>query len=64
MAVFQGFSNIGRIPELRRRILFTLVLLAIYRVGVFVTTPGVDRTVMRRITLRSTPGVVTKTPTR
>jgi preprotein translocase subunit SecY len=49
MAVFQGFSNIGRIPELRRRILFTLALLAVYRVGVFVTTPGVDRTVMRRI---------------
>ena len=37
-----GFQNIGKIPELRRRILFTLTLLAVYRIGVFVTTPGVE----------------------
>jgi preprotein translocase subunit SecY len=43
MAVFRGFSNIGKIPELRRRILFSLTILAIYRIGVFLTTPGVDR---------------------
>lgn len=49
MALFQGFNNIGKVPELRRRILFTLIVLAIYRAGVFVTTPGVDRSVMRRI---------------
>ena len=42
----RGFANIGKIPELRRRILFTLALLAVYRIGVFVTTPGVDRDVM------------------
>ena len=49
MAVFQGFSNIGKVPELRRRIIFTLVIVAIYRIGVFITTPGVDRAVMRNI---------------
>jgi preprotein translocase subunit SecY len=49
MAVFQGFSNIGKVPELRRRIAFTLMILAIYRVGVFITTPGVDRGVMRNM---------------
>ncbi|MDX2055198.1 MAG: preprotein translocase subunit SecY [Polyangiaceae bacterium] len=49
MAVFQGFSNIGKVPELRRRIAFTLIVLAIYRVGVFITVPGVDRHVMRQI---------------
>ncbi len=49
MALFQGFSNIGKVPELRRRVIFTLTLLAVYRVGVFITTPGVDRAVMRRI---------------
>ena len=38
-----GFQNIGKIPELRRRILFTLTLLAVYRIGAFVTTPGVNR---------------------
>src|SRR5690606_12745878 len=40
---------ITKVPELRRRILFTLSLLAVYRVGVFITTPGVDRNVMRSI---------------
>lgn len=49
MSVFSGFSNISKAPELRRRILFTVVVLAIYRVGVFVSTPGVDRSVMNRI---------------
>ncbi|MCS6797028.1 MAG: preprotein translocase subunit SecY [Myxococcota bacterium] len=42
-------ANIARIPELRRRLLFTLGMLAVYRIGIFVTTPGVDRNVMRQI---------------
>ncbi|TVR01162.1 MAG: preprotein translocase subunit SecY [Deltaproteobacteria bacterium] len=42
-------TNIAKIPELRARILFTLGLLAIYRLGVFVTTPGVDRSVMTEV---------------
>ena len=43
MAIFQGFSNIGKVPELRRRIVFTLTIVAIYRIGVFITTPGVEK---------------------
>jgi preprotein translocase subunit SecY len=42
-----AFANIAKIPELRRRILFTLGMLAVYRIGIFVTTPGVDRNLMR-----------------
>jgi len=49
MAVVGGFSNIGKVPELRRRIGFTLVIIAIYRIGIFITTPGVDRAVMRNV---------------
>src|SRR5687767_13652281 len=49
MAAFEGFANIGKVPELRRRIAFTLSIIAIYRVGIFITTPGVDRNVMRNI---------------
>ena len=37
-----GFGEIGKIPELRKRVLFTLAMLAIYRLGVFVSTPGID----------------------
>jgi preprotein translocase subunit SecY len=44
-----AIANIFKIPELRSRLLFTLVMLAVYRVGIFITTPGVDRNVMRQI---------------
>jgi len=40
--LFQGFQNIPKIPELKRRILITLALLAVYRIGVHVPTPGID----------------------
>ena len=48
-----AFANIAKIPELRRRILFTLGMLAVYRIGIFVTTPGVDRNVMREYVQQS-----------
>ena len=35
-----AFTNTFRIPELRKRLFFTLGMLAIYRLGIFVTTPG------------------------
>ncbi len=44
-----AFANMFKIPELRKRLLFTLGMLAVYRVGIFITTPGVDRNVMRNI---------------
>jgi preprotein translocase subunit SecY len=48
MATLAGISNFHKVPELRRRVIFTLAMLAVYRVGVFVTVPGVDRNVMRQ----------------
>lgn len=36
------FANIFRIPDLRKRIFFTLGLLAVYRLGAHIPTPGVD----------------------
>ncbi|MCP4654495.1 MAG: preprotein translocase subunit SecY [bacterium] len=40
--MIETFRNIFAIPELRRRILFTLGLLAVYRIGCIIPTPGVD----------------------
>ncbi len=40
--MLEGFSNASRIPELRRRLLFTLAMLAVYRIGVAIPTPGID----------------------
>ncbi len=37
-----GFSAIGRIPELKRRILLTLLLLAVYRLGCYIPTPYIN----------------------
>ncbi|MCX5891714.1 MAG: preprotein translocase subunit SecY [Deltaproteobacteria bacterium] len=37
-----AFSSIAKIPELKRRILFTLMVLAVYRLGCQVPTPGID----------------------
>jgi len=37
-----GFQNLLKIPELKKRILITLGLLAVYRVGVAVPVPGID----------------------
>ncbi|MDU4891209.1 MAG: preprotein translocase subunit SecY [Clostridium sp.] len=34
--------NAWRVPELRRRILFTLMIVAIFRMGIFIPVPGVD----------------------
>ncbi len=42
-------GNISKLPELRRRLLFTLMCLAVYRIGVFITTPGVNRIEMKNI---------------
>ena len=38
----QSFRNIFRIEELKRRVLITLGLLAAYRLGAHVPTPGID----------------------
>jgi preprotein translocase subunit SecY len=42
MKFFEAFANIFRIPDLRKRLLFALGLLAVYRIGGFIPVPGVD----------------------
>jgi len=37
-----GFANTANIPELRRRVLFTFLMLAVYRIGVQIPTPGIN----------------------
>jgi preprotein translocase subunit SecY len=53
-----GFANITKVPELRKRILFTLGMLAVYRIGVFITAPGVDRNVMRSVVAKQSGGLL------
>lgn len=49
MSVTNTIANIFKVPELRRRLAFTLGLLAVYRVGIFIPTPGVNRVAMQEI---------------
>ncbi len=37
-----SFQNILKIPELRSRVLFTLAMLAVYRIGAHIPTPGIN----------------------
>ncbi|MFQ5646248.1 MAG: preprotein translocase subunit SecY [bacterium] len=37
-----GFSNISKIQDLKNRVLFTLAMLVVYRVGAHIPTPGID----------------------
>ncbi len=41
-----GFQNILKLPELKKRILYTLALLFVYRIGVHIPTPGIDGTAL------------------
>jgi preprotein translocase subunit SecY len=47
--VANSITNLGKIPELRKRIFFTLAMLAVYRIGVFITVPGVNRVEMENV---------------
>ncbi|MEZ5331517.1 MAG: preprotein translocase subunit SecY [Thermoanaerobaculia bacterium] len=40
--MIESFRNIFAIPDLRKRVLFTFALLAVYRIGCIIPTPGID----------------------
>jgi preprotein translocase subunit SecY len=42
MRLFEAFANIFRVPDLRKRLMFTLALLAVYRLGGHIPSPGID----------------------
>jgi len=45
----EKFLNIFRIPDLRKRVLFTLGILAVYRLGAWIPTPGVNTDLLARL---------------
>ena len=47
--MLEKLANIFRIPELRNRVLFTLALLAVYRLGSHIPTPGIDAEVLANL---------------
>src|ERR1700690_2735736 len=45
----EAFRNIFSTPELRNRVLFTLALLGVYRLGAFIPTPGINTDLLQRL---------------
>ncbi|TVQ60550.1 MAG: preprotein translocase subunit SecY [Phycisphaerales bacterium] len=50
--MLQAFLNIFRIPDLRNKVLFTLGMLAVYRIGFWIPLPGVDQSELQDFMLR------------
>jgi preprotein translocase subunit SecY len=47
--MLEKFLNIFRIPDLRKRVLFTFGILAVYRLGAWIPTPGVNTTLLEQL---------------
>ena len=54
--MIQAFANIFRIPDLRRRVFFTLGMLAIYRIGFWIPLLGVDQQQLAQAAQKATQG--------
>jgi preprotein translocase subunit SecY len=47
--VLGGFQNITRVPELKRRLIITGLLLIVYRIGIHVPTPGINNLALKAV---------------
>lgn len=55
--MFKTLSNIMKVQDLRRRIIFTLLVLIVYRIGAFIPVPNIDSEILKRIDQSSSGGV-------
>ncbi len=49
MKFLEAIRNIFRIEDLRRRVLFTLAILAVYRIGAYIPTPGINTVLLQQM---------------
>ena len=56
--MLQAFLNIWKIPELRNKMLFTLSMLAIYRIGFFIPLPAVDQQALKETAEKAAGGAL------
>lgn len=47
--MFQTIRNAWKIPDLRKRILFTIAMLIVFRVGSYIPNPGLDAEAFSRL---------------
>src|SRR5260370_32813846 len=56
--MFEKLANIFRVPDLRKRVLFTLAMLAVYRLGGHIPTPGINADALQQIFEQSRGGLL------
>ncbi len=56
--MIEAFQNLFRIPDLRKRLFFTFALLAVYRVGAQIPTPGIDAMALQEFFKQYQSGVL------
>ena len=56
--MLRAFVNIFKVPDLARKVLFTLAIIVVYRMGTYVPTPGIDGYALNRFfqSIAQTPG--------
>ena len=52
--MLQALGNIFQIPELRQKIVFTLIMFAVFRMGTHIPVPGVDPTAIEQLFAQGT----------
>ncbi len=55
--MFRTISNIMKVDDLRKRILFTLLVLIVYRIGAFIPVPNINTEILKLQDQASTSGV-------
>ena len=58
MKFFQTIRNIFRIEDLRARIIYTLLIVALYRLGKYITLPGVDPSMLANLKGQTSSGIM------
>ncbi len=56
MGLLKAFANAFRVPDLRNKILFTLLIIAVYRLGAHIPTPGIDVSAAQEIAAQASTG--------
>ena len=51
--MFSRIANMFRVPDLRKKILFTLFIILLYRLGAFIPAPGIDTAAVQALRDRS-----------
>ena len=55
--MFKTLKNAIKTPDVRKKLLYTLLLIVIFRLGCFITVPGVNSVTLNEIMAASTNGI-------